>query len=98
MDGRNNQACPLCQRNAAYRFVDHDDGRKAFDCRACTRFQISVLAEKYLAEHIRSSGGGLSDKARLAAPDETLVIFIDADGTLRDEYVPNTELPGHLGG
>jgi hypothetical protein len=92
MDGRNNQACPLCQRNAEYRFVDHGDRRKSFVCSACSRFQISTLAEKYLAEHIRSSGGGLSEKARNAAPDETLVITLDDDGKLRDEYVPNDAL------
>ena len=44
-----NQLCPLCDRAATYRLVQHEPGGKLFTCPSCTEFFIDEHSEAHLA-------------------------------------------------
>lgn len=72
------QACPLCQKAAKFRFADHDI-RKMFFCEDCTEFQISHGAEKLLTESIPEWRSQYSEMAKRAKDDHVLVITLPTD-------------------
>jgi hypothetical protein len=93
------QACPLCDSPAEYGFVDHGK-RKYFECPKCRFFQISIRAEKLLAERYVNRKSGYAALALQAPKDHLLVIRMPdhearlkgGDG-LQATFVAKSELP-----
>ena len=94
------QNCPLCASLADYYPVDYGN-RKYFDCPACTQFQISVRAEKVLAEGPQQWRDGFAKAAKQAPEGKALVIRIphppqspgDPSTALTSQYVERDQLP-----
>jgi hypothetical protein len=51
--------CPLCGKNATFRFVDYAN-RKEFSCDTCKQFQISKASETVVRSGSRDSAEHLS--------------------------------------
>lgn len=92
------QACPLCGQAAEYCLVDADNV-KYFHCTRCTYYQISVRAEKLVADRSAGRREGYAAAAPKAPPGQLLVIKL-ANHTEREastdplkvEYLPKSEL------
>jgi len=94
------QACPFCQNQAHFAFTDNDN-RKFFSCSHCGNFEISVGAEKRVAESIPQWRAQLSELARRGNEEKVLVVTLPsstqkregvANPALETVFVPRTKL------
>jgi len=93
------QACPLCATEAEYCLVDYGL-RKYFKCQKCSYFQISVRAEKVLAESSQGRRDFYANEAPKGPEEHLLFIRIpdheqrqQSSDPLQATFVAKSELP-----
>jgi hypothetical protein len=100
MKGKKPQDCPLCSSVAEYYLVDYDKC-KYFRCPVCGLFQISLRAEKVLAQAPQEWRDSYSKKAMSVPEDHALEIRVPPpsqepgvhSGALVGRVVRRSELP-----